>query len=89
MVGWVDNDVTGDVLVHLDHEALKDLSVESLGHRIGILKATYNLKVEHGLPIEEDDFKPSNGTFNEFLLKGPCSIAGVNGTFQGKDTQGR
>ncbi|RKP25461.1 hypothetical protein SYNPS1DRAFT_28815 [Syncephalis pseudoplumigaleata] len=50
--------VSGDVLVHLDHETLRDLNVISVGHRLGILKAIYRLKMEHNISIEAGDFVP-------------------------------
>jgi hypothetical protein len=52
--------ITGDVLIHLDHETLRDLNVLSVGHRISILKAIYRLKIEHGVPIDVEDFVPQD-----------------------------
>jgi hypothetical protein len=54
----LENEIAGDVLVHLDHEALKDLDVASVGHRLYLLKQIYNLKVAHGVKIEKDDYIP-------------------------------
>lgn len=54
----LENGITGDVLVNLDHEALKDLSIRSVGKRMAILKAIYNLKVAHNVPILEGDYVP-------------------------------
>ena len=48
----VENEIAGDVLVHLDHDALKDLEVTSVGHRL------YNLKIAHGVKFEKDDYVP-------------------------------
>jgi SAM domain (Sterile alpha motif) len=56
--GGVDNEIAGDVLVHLDHEALKDLDVTSVGHRLYLLKQIYNLKIAHGVKFEKDDYVP-------------------------------
>ncbi|OZJ03179.1 hypothetical protein BZG36_03326 [Bifiguratus adelaidae] len=50
--------ITGDVLIHLDHETLRDLSVHSLGKRIAILRAIYHLKVGQNIPIQEGDYVP-------------------------------
>ncbi|KAI9595086.1 hypothetical protein BDF19DRAFT_443400 [Syncephalis fuscata] len=52
--------VSGDVLIHLSHETLRDLNVTSVGHRLGILKAIYKLKVEQNIPIEADGFIPQD-----------------------------
>jgi SAM domain (Sterile alpha motif) len=53
-----DNEIAGDVLVHLDHDALKDLEVASVGHRLYLLKQIYNLKIAHGIKFEKDDYIP-------------------------------
>lgn len=50
--------ITGDVLVHLDHAALKDVGVHSVGQRLAILKTVYDLKVEQNIPIEEGHYVP-------------------------------
>ena len=54
----VENEIAGDVLVHLDHDALKDLDVTSVGHRLYLLKQIYNLKIAHGIKFEKDDYVP-------------------------------
>ncbi|ORY04337.1 RA-domain-containing protein [Basidiobolus meristosporus CBS 931.73] len=53
-----DNLITGSVLLHLDHDALKELSIRSVGKRLQLLKAIYHLKTEHQIPIEPDDYIP-------------------------------
>ena len=54
----LENEIAGDVLVHLDHDALKELEVTSVGHRLYILKQIYNLKIAHGVKFEKDDYVP-------------------------------
>src|SRR5271170_1114431 len=54
----VENEIAGDVLVHLDHDALKDLDVTSVGHRLYLLKQIYNLKIAHAIKFEKDDYVP-------------------------------
>ena len=54
----LENEIAGDVLVHLDHDALKDLDVTSVGHRLYLLKQIYNLKIAHGVKFEKDDYVP-------------------------------
>lgn len=53
-----DNAISGDLLVHLDHAALKDLSVWEVGKRLFILKAIYQLKVSYGISLEAGDYVP-------------------------------
>lgn len=50
--------ITGDVLVNLDHDTLKDLAVHSVGQRMDILKHIYHLKIAQRLPINEWDYIP-------------------------------
>lgn len=42
----------------LDAEALVSLGVKTVGQRLSILKSIYNLKVAHGMPLNEDDYVP-------------------------------
>lgn len=50
--------ITGDVLVNLDHETLKDLSMHSVGQRMEILKHIYTLKALWRIPLNEWDYVP-------------------------------
>ncbi|KAJ8331890.1 hypothetical protein O5D80_000190 [Batrachochytrium dendrobatidis] len=53
-----DNNITGDILIHADHDMLKELEITAVGQRIALLKAIYNIKVQNGIPFEEDDYIP-------------------------------
>ncbi|KAI8929857.1 hypothetical protein BC831DRAFT_238373 [Entophlyctis helioformis] len=57
-----ENNITGDLLVHADHDMLKELDIATVGERIALLKAVYNIKVKSGIPIEEDDYVPESAT---------------------------
>ncbi|KAK4056811.1 hypothetical protein OIO90_002060 [Microbotryomycetes sp. JL221] len=50
--------ITGDILVHLDHEALKDVGIHSVGQRLAILRAVYQLKVQQDIPVESGHYVP-------------------------------
>lgn len=50
--------ITGDILQALDHDTLKEIGVTSVGQRLVILKAVYNLKIRDGITIEADDYVP-------------------------------
>ncbi|BGP15580.1 hypothetical protein JCM10213_005374 [Rhodosporidiobolus nylandii] len=54
----IDHGITGDVLIHLDHSALKDVGIHSVGQRLAILRAVYDLKVRQNVPIEEGGWVP-------------------------------
>lgn len=53
--------ITGDVLCALDNESLVDLGMTSLGHRLSVLRAVYELKKEQGIEMGEDDWRPQGG----------------------------
>ncbi|SPO29970.1 probable MAP kinase pathway-interacting protein [Ustilago trichophora] len=52
------NGITGDVLVLLDDEALKDIGVVTIGQRLALLSAIYRLKQQFGIPIQDGDWIP-------------------------------
>lgn len=52
------NGITGDVLVLLDDEALKDIGVVTIGQRLALLSAIYRLKQQFGIPIQDGDWVP-------------------------------
>jgi len=55
---FVDEGITGDVLAALQHAELKELGVGSVGHRLTILKAVYEIKVRQNVPMDPDDYVP-------------------------------
>jgi hypothetical protein len=55
---FLENEITGDSLIALLHEDLKQMGVSSVGHRLTILKAVYEVKVKHDVPIESDHYVP-------------------------------
>ncbi|KAK9467156.1 hypothetical protein V1512DRAFT_262083 [Lipomyces arxii] len=55
---FAENDITGEVLIYLDHDFLKELEVSSVGHRLHMLKSIYNIKIEQDIPIEQGQFVP-------------------------------
>ena len=55
---FAENSIRGDSLCTIDVESLKGLGVHSIGQRLSILKAVYDLKLEQDIPIGEDDYVP-------------------------------
>lgn len=53
-----DENVTGESLVSLGQEELKDMGIQSAGHRLVILKNIYNMKLRHNVSIEPEDYVP-------------------------------
>ncbi|KDQ27001.1 hypothetical protein PLEOSDRAFT_1066280 [Pleurotus ostreatus PC15] len=53
-----EHNISGDVLCMLDSEGLKSVGVTTIGQRLAILKAVWQLKVTHNIPIEEDHYVP-------------------------------
>lgn len=55
---FLEQGITGDVLVNLDHESLRDLSILTVGHRMDLLKNIYQLKMHYRVPVNEWDYIP-------------------------------
>lgn len=49
--------ITGDVLAVMDHASLIDLGINSIGHRLNLLRAVWELKKEQGIELGEEDWK--------------------------------
>lgn len=63
MCHLVEHGIAGDVLVALDHGTLQDMGMSSVGHRLTLLRAVYELKMEEGLEIGEDEWRPPGMEF--------------------------
>jgi regulator of replication initiation timing len=50
--------ITGEALIALQHAELKEMGLSSVGHRLTILKAVYEIKVKQNIPIEQDHYVP-------------------------------
>ncbi|TGZ79423.1 hypothetical protein EX30DRAFT_397022 [Ascodesmis nigricans] len=61
----VENEITGDALIRLTHQDLKDMEIISVGHRLTILKAIYNVKVAHNVPFETEDYVPVSAEIDD------------------------
>ncbi|TPX61433.1 hypothetical protein SpCBS45565_g07251 [Spizellomyces sp. 'palustris'] len=68
-----ENDISGDVLVHADHNMLKELDIKSVGHRLNLLRAIYGLKISQGIPFDQDDWVPESSSWASPGLKGGTS----------------
>ncbi|KAK5199563.1 hypothetical protein LTR72_004723 [Exophiala xenobiotica] len=60
----IDHTISGEALVALKHEELKEMGIASVGHRLTILKNVYDLKVRQDIPIEPDDYVPPTAEQN-------------------------
>lgn len=67
----LENDITGDILIHADHDLLRELDIESVGTRIAILKAIYHEKIKNGIPLDIDDYVPESNNII-YLLNLSC-----------------
>ncbi|KAI8900003.1 hypothetical protein BC833DRAFT_583627 [Globomyces pollinis-pini] len=59
-----ENCIDGACLLLANHDMLKELKMDKLGHRLKLLKAVYQLKKEQGISIESDDFIPESDNFD-------------------------
>ena len=57
---WVpaENDIVGEALIALMHDDLKSMGINSVGHRLTILKSVYDVKKAQDVPIESDHYVP-------------------------------
>ncbi|KAG4300587.1 hypothetical protein PCANB_002949 [Pneumocystis canis] len=60
-----ENNISGDVLIHLDHESLKEIGVLSAGHRLSFLKAIYRIKIDQNILIEPEHYIPISVEMDE------------------------
>ncbi|KAL8292477.1 hypothetical protein RQP46_001089 [Phenoliferia psychrophenolica] len=63
--------ITGEILVHLDHEALRDVGIHSVGQRLAVLKAVYALKVAQNVPVEEGHYIPPSDDLDHMMVDSP------------------
>ncbi|CAE6455355.1 unnamed protein product [Rhizoctonia solani] len=62
--------ISGYILSLMDHEHLKDIGIKSVGQRLAILKAVYQLKVAHDIPLEPDGYIPPSEVVDELANEG-------------------
>lgn len=55
---FTEESITGEALVALQHAELKEIGMSSVGHRLTVLKAVYDIKVKQNVPIEPDHYVP-------------------------------
>ncbi|KAL1844383.1 hypothetical protein VTJ49DRAFT_62 [Mycothermus thermophilus] len=55
---FLENEIVGEALVALHHEDLKAMGINSVGHRLTILKSVYDVKKAQDVPIEPDHYMP-------------------------------
>lgn len=54
---FIENSVSGEVLVRLNAENLKDLGIKNVGDRLNLLKAIHQLKRSNDISFENGDFE--------------------------------
>ncbi|KAH8909726.1 protein kinase regulator Ste50 [Coniochaeta sp. PMI_546] len=55
---FIENEIVGEALVALLHDDLKSMGINSVGHRLTILKSVYDVKIAQDVPIESDHYIP-------------------------------
>ena len=63
----------------LDPDSLKEIGIATIGQRLAILKAVYNVKLAQNIPIEQDHYVPPCAfplNHGWFLLDITCSGGG-------------
>ena len=54
----LENAIVGEALIALRHEELKEMGINSVGHRLTILKSVYEIKVRQNVPVDIDHYIP-------------------------------
>ncbi|KAK6435516.1 hypothetical protein LTR95_008301, partial [Oleoguttula sp. CCFEE 5521] len=57
---FAEEGISGEAVILLNHDDLKELGIASAGHRLTILKAVYEQKLRSGIRIEEGDYVPKS-----------------------------
>ena len=53
-----ENEIVGEALIALLHDDLKSMGINSVGHRLTILKSVYDVKKAQDVEIESDHYVP-------------------------------
>ncbi|KAJ5525273.1 hypothetical protein N7494_011923 [Penicillium frequentans] len=53
-----ENGIVGEALVALRHDELKEMGINSVGHRLTILKSVYEIKIRQNVPLDVDHYIP-------------------------------
>ncbi|KAK9898161.1 hypothetical protein P389DRAFT_29921 [Cystobasidium minutum MCA 4210] len=69
-----EHEINGEILVQCDHEALKDVGIHSVGQRLAILKAVYQLKLQYDVPIEEGHWVPPSEFIDQVMVDSPAGV---------------
>lgn len=84
-----ENDISGDILIHLNHESLKEIGILSAGHRLTLLKAIYRIKIDQNIPIEPEHYIPISeiNELNEYSKLGIRKITKLTQAIFSHDKQ--
>ncbi|KAI9678724.1 MAG: Adaptor for signal transduction [Caeruleum heppii] len=55
---FLENEIVGEALIEMKHDELKELGMNSVGHRLTLLKSVYDVKIKQDVPIETDHYVP-------------------------------
>ncbi|KAF7717593.1 Uncharacterized protein PECH_007601 [Penicillium ucsense] len=53
-----ENAIVGEALIALRHDELKEMGINSVGHRLTILKSVYEIKIRQCVPLDVDHYIP-------------------------------
>ncbi|KAJ5194686.1 uncharacterized protein N7498_008124 [Penicillium cinerascens] len=53
-----ENGIVGEALIALKHDELKEMGINSVGHRLTILKSVYEIKIRQQVPLDVDHYIP-------------------------------
>lgn len=54
----VDESVNGEALAEMQNQDFKEMGITSIGHRLTLLKAVYEVKVKQNIPLDNEHYVP-------------------------------
>ncbi|KAI9713115.1 MAG: Adaptor for signal transduction [Bogoriella megaspora] len=54
----IEEGVNGEALIALHHAELKEMGINSVGHRLKVLRHVYEIKIKQNIPLDPDHFVP-------------------------------
>ncbi|KAI9794100.1 MAG: hypothetical protein M1833_000465 [Piccolia ochrophora] len=55
---FLENEITGEALIALKHDELKEMGMVSAGHRLTLLKGVYGIKIRQDVPVDSEHYVP-------------------------------
>ncbi|KAF1346236.1 hypothetical protein BDV97DRAFT_301677 [Delphinella strobiligena] len=61
---FIDESVNGEALAEMQNQDFKEMGITSIGHRLTLLKAVYEVKVKQNIPLDNEHYVPLSAEGN-------------------------